>query len=115
MDRLNHFITTGNDIIIDLRKNNGRCPKFDEFWEVVAAFIEEKTAVNDRRHNNGDGEGELILNLPMANSYADMYGQCIEMTIQLTIHVAKRYVWTVYRNDYTIDYTRSQMICMDSV
>ena len=62
MERLNHFITTGSDIIIDLRKNNRRCPKFDEFWEVVAAFIEEKTAVNDRRHNNSDGEGELVLN-----------------------------------------------------
>ena len=77
LERLNHFITI---IIIDLRKNNGKWPKFDEFWEVVALFIEEQTAANHQRHNNSYGEGELVLNFTTANSYADMYRRCIEIS-----------------------------------
>ena len=31
LERLNTSISCGEDIIIDLRKNNGATPKFDEF------------------------------------------------------------------------------------
>ena len=35
LERLNTAISCGEDIIVDLRKNNGATPKFDEFWEVI--------------------------------------------------------------------------------
>ena len=35
LERLNTAISCGEDIIVDLRKNNGAAPKFDEFWEVI--------------------------------------------------------------------------------
>ena len=92
LERLTHFMNSGDDIIIDLRANNGKCPKFDDFWEVLANFIEEKTAVKDRRHNNSDGEGELVLNLAMENSYADMYWQCVEISKTKDI-IIPSYAW----------------------
>ena len=85
-------MNSSDDIIIALRANNGKCPKCDDFWEVVANFIAEKTAVNNRRHNNSDGEGELVLNLAMANSYADMYQQCVEISKTKDI-IIPSYAW----------------------
>ena len=35
LERLNTAISCGEDTIVDLRKNNGATPKFDEFWEVI--------------------------------------------------------------------------------
>ena len=35
LERLNTAISCREDIIVDLRKNNGATPKFDEFWEVI--------------------------------------------------------------------------------
>ena len=35
LEKLNTTISCGEDIIVDLRKNNGTAPKFDEFWEVI--------------------------------------------------------------------------------
>ena len=35
LERLNITISCGEDIIADLRKNNGATPKFDAFWEVI--------------------------------------------------------------------------------
>ena len=45
----NDYVSFGEDIICDLRENNARKPKFDEFWNIVKEYIENKTAVNDRR------------------------------------------------------------------
>ena len=33
-DRLHKAIESGEDIVVDLRRNNGRKPKFQEFWQV---------------------------------------------------------------------------------
>ena len=35
LERLNTAISCGEDIIVDLWKNNGATPKIDEFWEVI--------------------------------------------------------------------------------
>ena len=32
--RLNIAIESGEDIVVDLRRNNGRQPKFEELWQV---------------------------------------------------------------------------------
>ena len=34
LDRLHKAIESGEDIVVDLRRNNGRKPKFQEFWQV---------------------------------------------------------------------------------
>ena len=47
LQRLNTFISTGEDIIVDLMRNNGKVPKFDEFWSIVSSFIEGKTDEDD--------------------------------------------------------------------
>ena len=44
-------------------------PKFDVFWNVVETEIGEKTAVNDRRNNNADKNGEAVTNMNLALSY----------------------------------------------
>ena len=39
--------------------------------------INNKTAVDDRRHNNVDEEGNLVVNMAMALSYRDLYRTCV--------------------------------------
>ena len=39
--------------------------------------INNKTAVDDRRHNNVDEEGNLVVNMAMALSYRDLYHTCV--------------------------------------
>ena len=34
LDRLHIAIESSEDIVVDLRRNNGRKPKFEEFWQV---------------------------------------------------------------------------------
>jgi DNA-directed RNA polymerase subunit RPC12/RpoP len=77
LDRLNRVISLGEDIIVDLRNNNGMTPKFDAFWDVVQREISEKTAVNDRRHDNADDNGDIVTNMALALSYADLYRTCV--------------------------------------
>ena len=63
--------------VIDLRTNNAKIPQFEEFWSIAAEFIEDKTAVSDGRHNSSDDQGDIVVYMAMANSYADMYRQCV--------------------------------------
>ena len=77
LQRLNTFISTGEDIIVDLWCNNGKVPKFDEFWSIVSSFIEDKTAEDGRRHSAPDNEGSVVVNITLAYSYADLFRQCI--------------------------------------
>ena len=42
LNHLEAYTSTGNDISVDLRENNGVIPKYDDFWKIVAAHIEEK-------------------------------------------------------------------------
>ena len=72
-DRLNIFVNSGEDIIVDLRCNNGKVPKYEEFWSVVVKHIEDMTAVNDRRHDSADGNGDVVVYIAMASSYAEIY------------------------------------------
>ena len=34
LDRLNIAVESGEEVIVDLRKNNGQKPKFQDFWHV---------------------------------------------------------------------------------
>ena len=91
-DRLDTVICSGNDIVVDLRKNNGKKPKFDSFWDVVADFIEEKTAIDDRRHTSVS-DNEVVVNIAVANSHADMCRQCIRIAKEKHIDEIPRYAW----------------------
>ena len=77
LERLHRAVSLGEDIIVDLRKNNGRPPKFDSFWDIVDCEIREKTAIDDRRHGNCGGEGDIVTNMALALSYADLYRTCV--------------------------------------
>ena len=55
VEGLDQVVSLGEDVGVDLRKNNGSIPKFEEFWGIVENEINNKTAVDDRRHNNVDG------------------------------------------------------------
>ena len=39
LERLSTAILFGEDVIVDLRKNNGATLKFDEFWEVIYVYF----------------------------------------------------------------------------
>ena len=77
LERLDRVVSLGEDVGVDLRKNNGSIPKFDEFWGIVENEINHKTAVDDRRHNNVDEEGNVVVNMAMALSYRDLYRTCV--------------------------------------
>ena len=63
MERPDRVVSLGEDVVVDLRKNNGSIPKFDDFGGIVENEINNKTAVDDRRHNNVDEEGNLVVNM----------------------------------------------------
>ena len=70
LERLEKVASLGEDIIVDLRANNGQTPKFDEFSDIVQKEIDEKTAVDDRRHTSMTNTGNVIVNMAMALSRA---------------------------------------------
>ena len=87
------LVELGDDIVCDLRVNNGKAPKFEEFWEIVDNFIQEKTAVDDRKHACVVNEGEdVIVNLAIANSYAELYWQCVKLAENKVIEIPS-YKW----------------------
>ena len=61
------------DLLFDLRRNNGKVadPKFDPFWEEIGKYLDEKSAVHERRH--GDTQY-----MPFAISVEDLRNQIIE-------------------------------------
>ena len=61
LQMLQTVVSAGEEIIVDLRKNNGSKPKYDEFWDVVADHISEKTAVDDRRHSASSTEERNVV------------------------------------------------------
>lgn len=70
--RLFTFLLESDDVelVHDLRKNNGRHkdPKLDPFWEELGRFLQEKGAVQERRHNE-------YLYMPCAISVSDLLEQ----------------------------------------
>ena len=78
LERFNQYVSLGEEVICDLRENNGRVPKFDEFWDIVAEYIENKTAIDDRRHSQ-ETDGKIVVTMAIATSYADMYRQCVRI------------------------------------
>ena len=39
LERFNQYVSLGEEVICDLRENNGCVPKFDEFLDIVAEYI----------------------------------------------------------------------------
>ena len=70
MLRVNQLLVNGDDkVIVDLRSfNNGRPEKYAEFWKYVRQFLEEHTAVDDRRHGT-------VVHLSHAISVRDLITQ----------------------------------------
>ena len=73
LSRLETYISGGEDIAVDLRK------KYGHFWGVVAEYIDDKTAVDDRRHSPSSGDGDIVVNMALALSYADLYRTCVDI------------------------------------
>ena len=81
LDRFNRYVQLGDDIICDLRQNNGAIPKVDEFWNIVATYIDDKTAVDDRCHCSSTGEADVVVNMALATSLADIFRQCKQIPV----------------------------------
>lgn len=97
LERLNIVIAAGEEIAVDLRSNNGKKPTFDAFWGVVAEHIDEKTAVDDRRHSASSASSEnndkVVVNMAFALSYADLYRTCIKIAKEKGIEKFPTYKW----------------------
>ena len=79
-ERMQLFLENADeDIIIDLRKNNGRPHPLKDFGEIVDNFLAEKTAVDDRRHDDVTSDGDIVTHVAMATSMSDMYRQVTEI------------------------------------
>ena len=63
LQRLQTVVSAGEEIIVDLRNNNGSKPKYDEFCDVVADHISEKTDVDDRCHSSSIEEQNVLINM----------------------------------------------------
>ena len=63
----------------DLQIYNARKSKYDKFWEIAAAKIEEMTAVDDRRHAAASIEaGDVVVNMALAISALDLHKKCCQ-------------------------------------
>ena len=51
---------------------------FQKLTSFVAEYIENKTAIDDRRHSQ-ERDGEIVVTMAVATSYADMYRQCVRI------------------------------------
>ena len=83
LDRLETFVNAGEDIVVDLRMHNGKVLRYDEFWSIASKYIEDKTAVSDRRHDTSDGEGDIVVHEAIANSYSQIYRSCIDVYVYM--------------------------------
>lgn len=96
LERMRICMSVDEEVIVDLRKNNGSKVMYDGFWDVVSNHIEELTAVDDRRHNtivqNENGEDEVVVNMAMALSYADLYRECVKKAAEKGI-ASPTYSW----------------------
>ena len=72
VSRFDRYVRLGEDILCDLRENNGLVPKFDEFWDIVSTFIDDKTAVDDGRHCNSMGDSDVVVSMTMATNLANI-------------------------------------------
>ena len=60
----------------DLRIHNTGKIKYDKFGNIAKLKIDELTAVNDRRHTEGNTEiGEVVVNFAVVISAPDLYKQ----------------------------------------
>ena len=69
----------GSSLCRDVRIYNARKSKYDKFWEIAAAKIEEMTAVDDRRHATASREtGDVVVNMALAISAHHLHKQCCQ-------------------------------------
>ena len=77
-DRMRLILKVGGDNIFrDLRVHNTNKSSFDDFWSAAETTIEDLKAVNDRRHAESAGQGNVVVNMALAVSVCDLYGRCI--------------------------------------
>ena len=70
-----------SSICRSLRIYNARKSKYDKFWEILAAKIEEMTAADDRRHATASIETEdIVVNMALAISGPDLQKKCCQET-----------------------------------
>ena len=80
LQRFDDYVSLGEDIICDLRENNGAVPKYDKFWDIVSEYVESKTAIDDRRHTMEE-DGDLVVSMALATCYSDLYRQCVKIAM----------------------------------
>ena len=82
MDEHMHTIikTVDPDVLRDLRINNSRKVKFDNFWDITSKKTEELQlafAIYDCHHAETEN-GEVIGNMALTISVRDLHKQCVE-------------------------------------
>ena len=96
LDRFNRYVQLGDDIICDLRQNNRVIPKFNEFWNIVATYIDDKTVVGDWHHRSSTGETNVIVNIALVTSLADTFRQWKQIDRESPVSVPT-YSWFLYQ------------------
>ena len=63
----------------DLQIYNAHKSKYDKFWEIAAAKIEEMAAADGRRHATASIEtGDVVVNMALAISALDLHKKCCQ-------------------------------------
>ena len=71
------------DLAKDLRVNNTRKSKFDEFWDICTKILQEFTTVDDCRHCTASQEsGDVIVHMSVAISARSLYDKCKETALK---------------------------------
>ena len=52
---------------------------YENFWDVVSKFLDDKTAIDERRHDEVTAGGDVINYMAIAISLCDMYRQCVDL------------------------------------
>ena len=71
------YVNIGEDIICDLREKNGGVPKYDELWNIVDAYIQNKSATDDDQQHGSKVNVEIIVTMTIGTSCADFYRQYV--------------------------------------
>ena len=73
-DQLHAILKVGDDNIFrDLRVHNTNKSSFNDFWLAAETTIEDLKAVNNHRHAESAGQGDIVVNMALAVFVCDLY------------------------------------------
>ena len=47
--------------------------------KMFGEYIDDKIEVDDRRHYSSSEDGDIVVNMVLASSYADLYRTCVDI------------------------------------